>query len=107
MPVINKYHHGNKVPDGAVDIMRGTEWGNPFIVGVHGDRAEVVQMYKVDLWKRIRSQEPGLLHNLAQLRGRTLCCCCKPAACHGDILEKASIWAYEYLNEKLLKVDGS
>ncbi len=103
MPVINKYHHGNKVPDDAVNIMRGTEWGNPFIVGVHGDRSAVVELYRQDLWGRIRASEPGLLHNLAGLNGKTLCCCCKPAACHGDILEKASLWAYEHLNEKLLK----
>lgn len=91
MAVLNKYHHGGKVPAGAVDIMRGTEFGNPFIIGPHGDRAEVVERYRQHLWFRLKT-EPALKGKVRQLHGRDLCCCCAPAACHGDILARAAAY---------------
>lgn len=91
MPVINKYHHGNRVPPGAVNIMRGTKWGNPFVIGQHGDRAEVIAKFRVDLWQRMR-QDAQLRTDLLALRGATVCCCCAPAACHGDVLLAAAEW---------------
>ena len=91
MAVLNKYHHGGKVPAGAVDIMRGTEFGNPFIIGRHGDRSEVVERYRRHLWLRLKT-EPELSGKVRQLHGRDLCCCCAPAACHGDILARAAAY---------------
>lgn len=91
MAVLNKYHHGSKVPPGAVNIMRGTPFGNPFEIGKHGDRAEVVRLYRVDLWRRLRS-EPDFAAQVKALHGRDLCCCCAPAACHGDVLASAAAW---------------
>jgi hypothetical protein len=41
--VLNKHHHGGRVPHGAVDIMLGTRWGNPFVIGRDVDRADVVR----------------------------------------------------------------
>lgn len=91
MAVLNKYHHGGRVPEGAVDIMRGTPWGNPFVIGVHGDRAEVVARYRRMLFFRIKT-EPDFADSVRALHGRDLCCCCAPAACHGDVLQSAAAW---------------
>jgi len=71
-----------------VYIGRPSEWGNPFS---HrdgtlakfkvGSRGEAVEAYRQ--W--IKTQ-PQLLKKLHTLKGKTLACWCKPAACHGDVL---------------------
>lgn len=91
MTVLNKHHHGGKVPPGAANIMRGTPFGNPFVIGVHGDRAEVIRRYRVWLRDRLLS-EPAFADQVRALHGRDLCCCCAPAACHGDVLASAAAW---------------
>ena len=91
MTVLNKYHHGGRVPHGSVNIMRGSPFGNPFVIGVDGDRAAVVAKYRRWLWARMRSC-PEFASDVLALHGRDLCCCCAPAACHGDVLQAASAW---------------
>lgn len=91
MAVLNKYHHGGRVPDGAVNIMRGTPFGNPFVIGRDGDRAEVVARFRTWLWARLRD-DPAFAEQVRALHGRDVCCCCAPAACHGDVLLKAAAW---------------
>lgn len=91
MAVLNKHHHGNLVPPGAVNIMRGTPFGNPFVMGRDGDRGEVVRRYRVWLWGRLQA-DPVFAERVRALHGRDLCCCCAPAACHGDILARAAAW---------------
>lgn len=91
MAVLNKYHHGGRVPEGAVNIMRGTPWGNPFVIGRDGDRVEVVRRYRRWLWEKIQT-EPGFGEAVRNLHGRDLCCCCAPAACHGDVLLAAAAY---------------
>lgn len=93
MAVLNKYHHGNRVPLGAVNIMRGTDFGNPFKVGEDGTRDEVVEKFRTYLWSRIKA-EPAFRKKVADLYGRDLCCCCAPASCHGFVLEKAAAWLH-------------
>lgn len=66
-----------------VYIGRPSKWGNPFVIGKDGSRDEVVQRY--EQW--ILTQD-DLLKDLHELKGKTLGCFCKPAACHGDILVK-------------------
>jgi hypothetical protein len=60
-----------------VNIMRGSPWGNPFQIGRDADLGE----------------------RLLSLRGATLCCCCAPAACHGDTLEDLA-WRVEGVMER-------
>jgi len=66
-----------------VYIGRGTKWGNPYAIGVDGDRDEVIRKYKYDF-------ERGFLkfskEEVLELKGKILGCHCKPAACHGDVL---------------------
>ncbi len=62
-------------------IGRGSIWGNPFYLGIHGTRTEVIEQYKHFILGR-----PELLDQLETLRNKTLGCYCKPLACHGDVL---------------------
>lgn len=91
MAVVNIHHNYGHVPPGAVSIMRGTLFGNPYIMGVHGDRAAVVALYRRHLWRRLK-EEPAFAAHVKRLHGQDLACCCAPAACHGDVLEKAAAW---------------
>lgn len=77
--VLNKHRHG--VPAGAVYIGRGSKWGNPFRIGLDGDRAAVIAKHAA--WLRDRHD---LLRALDELRGRDLVCFCAPQPCHGDLL---------------------
>lgn len=77
-----------------VYIGRGSKFGNPFRIGVNGNREEVIEQYRLHLWNMIRFGKISV-DELAELYGKTLGCFCKPKACHGDILVKASKWAYE------------
>ena len=79
--VLNRRVDG--VPAGAVYIGRGSKWGNPFVIGRDGDRAEVIAKY--ERW--LRGQR-HLLRVLDELRGRDLVCFCAPLACHGDLLRR-------------------
>jgi hypothetical protein len=67
--------------DYDVYIGRGSKWGNPFVIGVHGTRGLVMAKYRQHILSR-----PDLLAALPELKDKTLGCCCKPKPCHGDIL---------------------
>lgn len=65
--------------------LEASVWANPFVVGRDGDRAEVIELYR--MW--FTSENPKAIavnHRLEELRGKTLICWCKPEACHGDLL---------------------
>jgi hypothetical protein len=65
-----------------VYIGRGSIWGNPFVIGKHGTREEVIAKYR----KRLEENEPLRLKVEILLRGKSLGCWCAPKACHGDVL---------------------
>ena len=65
-----------------VYIGRPGKWGNPFIVGKHGTREEVVEKYR----KWIVMEGIYKLKDLSELKGKRLGCYCAPLACHGDVL---------------------
>ncbi len=69
-----------------VYIGRPSCWGNPFVIGKDGNRAQVVAKYQA--WLEAR---PELVAKAkAELRGKVLACWCYPAACHGDVLAKVA-----------------
>jgi hypothetical protein len=68
-------------PSDAIYIGRPSKWGNPFIIGKHGTREEVILKYRNYIL-----HSPVLLMALPELRGRDLICWCAPEACHGDVL---------------------
>lgn len=94
MAVLNKHHHGGKVPAGAVNIMRGTPFGNPYVMGADGDRAAVVEQFRRWLHNRLKT-DAAFADQVRGLHGKDLCCCCAPLPCHGDVLLRAAAWLHE------------
>jgi hypothetical protein len=67
-----------------VDITRSNNgpWGNPFIIGIHGTRAEVIAQYAEWL-----PRQPELMARLPELKGKVLGCACRAdQKCHGNVL---------------------
>ena len=64
-------------------IDRTTKWGNPFIVGKYGTRAQCIKKFEEYLIHNER-----LMESLHELKDKTLGCWCHPKPCHGDILKK-------------------
>jgi len=85
--VVNNYKEGYDVYIG-----RGSMWGNPFAIGEHGTREEVIELFRNHLWKMIKNGAITKEH-LLSLDGKKLGCFCKPQACHGDVIVKAVEWA--------------
>lgn len=80
-PLVHNMHK-KTAPEGAVYIGRGSPWGNPYVIGKHGTREQVIELYRVNVLPKL---------GVSQLRGKHLVCFCKPLACHGDLLlEKAT-----------------
>lgn len=67
-----------------VYIGRPSKWGNPFVIGPHGTREQVIELYRE--W--INQTGRAYLRECArkELRGKRLGCYCAPLACHGDVL---------------------
>jgi len=63
-----------------VYIGRPSKWGNPFVIGKDGTRAEVIEKFERYFL------ESGLYLKINELRGKTLGCWCAPSPCHGDVL---------------------
>lgn len=65
-----------------VYIGRPSVWGNPFHIGRHGTREEVIAKYREWILAR-----PTLIERARrELKGKQLGCYCAPLACHGDVL---------------------
>ena len=82
MKVLNKYRDNCALWSNGINIMRGSRWGNPFIVGVDGTREEVVRLFEEYAFWRIRVQPKWL----EPLKDKDIVCCCAPAPCHGDVI---------------------
>jgi hypothetical protein len=76
--VLNKKQRRGAVPN-TVYIGRPSVWGNPFVIGKDGTRAEVVEKYECSLLR-----QPHLMAQLGKLRRCNLICA--PLQCHGDVL---------------------
>ena len=100
MKVVNKNY---EVHD--VNIMRPSEWGNPFSHLGYGTglnrvktREEAVARFAELFYsEQYRDRRRRLLSFPANLR---LGCCCKPKACHGDIIAGYFNWK---MNELLIE----
>lgn len=74
-------HVKERIP-GAIFIGRPGPYGNPFIIGRHGTRQEIIHAYHSMLLK-----SPALLGRVKkELVGKDLACFCAPLPCHGDVL---------------------
>lgn len=85
------------LPENTVCVDRSTKWGNPFVVGKHGTRAECVDLYRTLLAGYICVScdiAPNLLMayramvvaNRHDLKGKNLACWCGEGPCHADVL---------------------
>lgn len=88
------------MPEGAIYVGRPSRWGNPFVVGRDGTRAECVERYKMLLAgylcisesaEHVAEQERVLRYarkNISKLRGHDLACWCRldGKPCHADVL---------------------
>lgn len=74
--------HTDQIGLDDVNIMRRSPWGNPYKIGVDGNRAMVLWKYRV--W--INAQPMFIEKVEKELVGKNLVCCCAPNGCHGDIL---------------------
>lgn len=83
---------------GIVRVDRRTPWGNRFVVGRHGSRERVIELYRQDLWRRIRSGDLPL-EKLAAIAHMPLACHCAPSRCHAEVLARAAAWAAERLEK--------
>lgn len=82
MIIVNKKKH-----DYEVDCTRGTIWGNPFIIGVHGNRQEVIAKFRVYFLEQLSSG--GITREqLLSLNGMICGCVCKPLPCHLDVIKE-------------------
>lgn len=64
-----------------VYIGRPSKWGNPFVIGLDGSRADVIKKYRH--WVLY---QPRLMAALPELKDKVLGCFCHPLHCHGDVL---------------------
>lgn len=79
-----KRKKGWKLPENAVSVARPHKWGNPFSVEEYG-RERAISNFRSRLFGMLQI---GAL-DLAELRGKSLACWCKPdEACHADVLLK-------------------
>lgn len=68
-----------------VYIGRPSRWGNKFVIGKDGSRADVIRKYEE--WITSPEQEELLLQ-VGELYDKRLGCYCAPYPCHGDVLER-------------------
>ena len=79
-------------------IGRPSVFGNPFHIGMHGSREDVIAQFRA----YIVSDNPAAIEArrlLPGLRGKRLVCYCAPLPCHGDVL-------VEMLQEKPCATDS-
>ena len=80
--VLNARDFGRDLPPGTTNIMRGSPFGNDYVVGVHGDRDACIERYIAD-----KAKDPAFIALVKRrLKDRHLLCACKPRRCHGDWL---------------------
>ena len=100
MKVLNFYHLGKVIPEGAVYIgramphmgLKAAKFVNPFKLKDDEPRGSTIQRYKEWLWEQIRCGKITL-EDLLELEGKDLVCFCAPQPCHGDVLVAAVAWA--------------
>jgi hypothetical protein len=83
-----------------VYIGRPSKWGNPWVMGRHGGRLEVVDLFRTWWYSDINApMRAAALDEIPD--GAVLGCFCLPKPCHGDVIA-------DFLNRERAKVkDGT
>lgn len=98
---------GWRIPENTVKVDRSTPWGNPWVVGKDGSRAECVEKYRrllgglATLTQKVGYVEQRgyvifVREHIKELHGKNLACWCpigKP--CHADVLLEAAMVSAE------------
>lgn len=79
--VVNQYKESYDI-----SIMCPGPWGNPYVIGRDGTREEVIVLFKHSLLSSTGLKWRWMRNNIHKLKDKRLGCCCKPHACHGDVL---------------------
>jgi len=66
-------------------IGRPSPFGNPFVVGEHGNREHCIKNYRTFFYNGL-GDTPDYKKKVLALKGKRLGCYCKPLPCHGDII---------------------
>lgn len=71
---------------GKFDVYMGRRgpFGNPFVIGPDGDRAEVIRKFRIHFYERLKL-DPEWKLKVEALRGKILACHCAPLDCHVDV----------------------
>lgn len=76
-------------------IGRPTTLGNPYVIGRHGNREKVVNLYRNYAIDKMKDEESPFFKEIMKLKEQEirtgevrLQCFCSPQACHGDIIKE-------------------
>ncbi len=100
--VINKYKTKEKLKGIIIYGGRPSDLGNPYILGVDGNRETVIERYRTYFNEEIKNKKSKLylkiqkILELAKDNDIHLVCFCKPLDCHLDIVK-------EYLDNQINK----
>jgi hypothetical protein len=84
--VLNKRHINTKDLPNVVYVGRPSKWGNPFEIGVDGDREMVVRKHEEWIYNKLK-EDPEFIHEIIdELQGKDLACWCAPLLCHAETL---------------------
>lgn len=68
--------------------------GNPYKIGIDGDRAQVIQKFRDHLDEVLKDPEHPVTRRISELALITrngdlfLICFCAPKSCHGDVIKE-------------------
>lgn len=92
--VVNKYAG---VPSGGHHeyIGRPSVLGNPYRIGIDGDRAQVIEKFRAHLDEVLQDPTHPVTRRITELAliardgDLFLVCFCAPKSCHGDVIKEA------------------
>ena len=89
MKLLNKHKATPEELQTAIYIGRGSPLGNPYVIGVHGDRLTVITMYRPYLARELIRRNPKIENAFRSLTpSSNLLCFCTPKPCHGAVIEE-------------------
>lgn len=77
-------------------IMRPGYYQNQYVIGVHGTREQVIQLFEDDFIRRMKTDQTFRMM-VQRLEGKIIGCCCTPLPCHGDVYIKYFNGEYDKL----------
>ena len=87
MRLLNKHKATPDEIQRAIYIGRGAPLGNPYVIGVHGTRDEVISMYRPYLAYKLIQRDPAIENAFRALSPDSLLLCfCDPKPCHGEVV---------------------